>query len=147
MKLEEIKELVLLLEQSVLTELKVQTEDFKLTLRKGAAQPVPPTTQETASVESRPIAVQQVVVKTVDQEMVSVNSPMVGTFYQAPSPDSEPFAKVGDTVSQGQILCIIEAMKLMNEIKSEYDGTVVEVAVENDQAVEYNQVLFWIKRS
>lgn len=146
MKLEEIKELVLLVEQSALTELKVQTEDFKLTLRKGSAQPVPPT-QVMSSVEDRPIAVQQIVVKTVDQELVSVNSPMVGTFYQAPSPDSEPFAKVGDTVSQGQTLCIIEAMKLMNEIKSEYEGTVVEVAVENGQAVEYNQVMFWIKRS
>lgn len=72
---------------------------------------------------------------------------MVGTYYQAPSPDSEPFVKIGDVVSKGQTLCIVEAMKLMNDIKSEYDGTIVEIAAENGQPVEYNQVLFWIKRS
>ncbi|MEQ8200958.1 MAG: acetyl-CoA carboxylase biotin carboxyl carrier protein [Syntrophomonadaceae bacterium] len=146
MNLEEIKELVMLLEKTSLTELKVQAEDFKLTLRKGSAG------QETAStaaptVEDRRPAVLPPAVVMPDEDLASINSPMVGTYYQAPSPDSAPFVKVGDVVSKGQTLCIVEAMKLMNDIQSQYDGTIVEIAVENGQAVEYNQVLFWIKRS
>lgn len=146
MNLEEIKELVMLLEKTSLTELKVQAEDFKLTLRKRSAG------QETAStaaptVEDRRPAVLPPAVVMPDEDLASINSPMVGTYYQAPSPDSAPFVKVGDVVSKGQTLCIVEAMKLMNDIQSQYDGTIVEIAVENGQAVEYNQVLFWIKRS
>lgn len=71
-----------------------------------------------------------------------VKSPLVGTFYRASSPDSEPFVKVGDTVKKGQVLAIVEAMKLMNEIESEFDGTVKEILVENEQMVEYGQALF-----
>ena len=74
-----------------------------------------------------------------------VASPLVGTFYAAASPDAEPFVKVGDTVKKGQVLGIIEAMKLMNEIESEYDGTVAEILVENAQGVEYGQPLFRIQ--
>jgi len=146
MTLEEIKELVLLMEQTDLTELKVQAEDFKLTLRKGTTAQTP-APLVTPAAESRPLAAQPRLEKAFDQDLVSINSPMVGTFYHASSPDSEPFVKVGDPVSQGQTMCIVEAMKLMNDIKSEYDGTIVAIAVENGQAVEYNQVLFWIKRS
>lgn len=74
-----------------------------------------------------------------------VKSPLVGTFYRASSPDSEPFVKVGDTVKKGQVLAIVEAMKLMNEIESEFDGTVKEILVENEQMVEYGQALFVIE--
>lgn len=74
-----------------------------------------------------------------------VTSPLVGTFYSAPSPDAEPFVQVGDTVKKGQVLGIIEAMKLMNEIESEYDGVVTEVLVQNGQAVEFGQPLFKIR--
>ncbi len=75
----------------------------------------------------------------------TVNSPLVGTFYSSPSPDAEPFVKVGDTVKKGQVLGIIEAMKLMNEIESEYDGVVEAVLVNNEEVVEYGQPLFRIK--
>ena len=74
-----------------------------------------------------------------------ITSPLVGTFYSAPSPEADPFVQVGDTVKKGQVLGIIEAMKLMNEIESDYDGTIVEIYVENGQAVEYGQPLFRIK--
>lgn len=146
MNLEEIRELVMLLEKTSLTELKVQTEDLKLTLRKGSAHKETASTTAPASEDKKPVGIPPAEI-TPDQDLVSINSPMVGTYYQAPSPDSEPFVEIGDMVSKGQTLCIVEAMKLMNDIKSEYDGTIVEVAVENGQAVEYNQVLFWIKRS
>lgn len=76
----------------------------------------------------------------------SVCSPMVGVFYSAPAEDAEPFVKVGDQVHQGDVLCIIEAMKLMNEITSEYDGTVVEVCVTNGQVVDFGRVIFRIQK-
>lgn len=74
-----------------------------------------------------------------------VKSPLVGTFYNAPSPDAETFVKVGDTVKKGQVLGIVEAMKLMNEIESEFDGTVEQILVENEEVVEYGQPLFVIR--
>ena len=74
-----------------------------------------------------------------------VKSPLVGTFYNAPSPEAEPFVKEGDTVKKGQVLAIVEAMKLMNEIESEFDGTVEKILVSNEQVVEYGQPLFVIK--
>ena len=80
-------------------------------------------------------------VKAVSGDKI-VTSPLVGVFYAAPAEDAEAFVKVGDTVKKGQVLAIVEAMKLMNEIESEYDGTITEVLVENGQAVEYGQPLF-----
>lgn len=146
MNLEEIRELVMLLEQSSLTELAVETDDLKISLRKAPAQEQSGKLDKIAAIGDQALTV-TIPGEIREAGLVSVSSPMVGTFYEAPSPDSEPFAKVGDMVSKGQTLCIVEAMKLMNEIKSEYDGTVMEVAAENGQAVEYNQVLFWIKES
>jgi acetyl-CoA carboxylase biotin carboxyl carrier protein len=77
--------------------------------------------------------------------LLEIRSPMVGTFYTAPSPDSEPFVQVGATVSDDSVICIVEAMKVMNEIKAERSGTIVEVCVKNAQPVEYGQVLFKVK--
>ena len=76
--------------------------------------------------------------------LVEVKSPMVGTMYRAPAPDAEPYIRVGDKVEQGKVLCIVEAMKLMNELESEVSGRVVEICVENAQPVEFGQVLFRI---
>lgn len=76
-----------------------------------------------------------------------IESPIVGTFYRAPNPDADPFARVGDEVRVGQVLCIVEAMKLMNEIQSDMDGTVIKVHVENSEPVEYGQPLFSIRPS
>jgi acetyl-CoA carboxylase biotin carboxyl carrier protein len=80
-----------------------------------------------------------------DADLLVVKSPMVGTFYRAPAPDADPFVAEGDRVSRGQVLCIIEAMKIMNEIESEYAGTVVRLHVENAAPVEYGQPLFSLK--
>ena len=77
--------------------------------------------------------------------LIEIKSPMVGTFYRAPSPDSDPYVEVGDVIAPGQVLCIIEAMKLMNEIEAEVNGRIVEILVENTQPVEYNQVLFRVE--
>ena len=82
-----------------------------------------------------------------DSSLVSVESPMVGTFYRAPSPDSENFVEVGATVSKGQTLCIVEAMKLMNEIEAETTGTVVEILADDSQPVQFGQVMFKIRPS
>ena len=78
--------------------------------------------------------------------MLEVKSPMVGTFYRAPSPEAEPYVQIGDKVKSGQALCIIEAMKLMNEIECEFNGIVSEICVENGKPVEFEQVLFKIAR-
>ena len=85
------------------------------------------------------------VVSQQEENYKIVKSPMVGTFYNSPSPDKEPFVKVGDKVKKGQVLCIIEAMKLMNEIESEFDGEIVEILVEDGKPVEYGKPLFRIK--
>jgi len=82
-----------------------------------------------------------------ERELVEVTSPMVGTFYRAPAPDAPPYVEVGDRIGEGQTLCIIEAMKLMNELESEAEGIVAEVCVENAEPVEYGQVLFRIEPS
>jgi len=80
-----------------------------------------------------------------DDGCFTVESPIVGTFYRAPNPDAEPYAKVSDFVEKGQVLCIVEAMKLMNEIESDFSGTIVKVFVENEEPVEYGQALFTIR--
>ena len=79
------------------------------------------------------------------KELIEVRSPIVGTFYRAPSPNADPYVQVGQQVSKGSILCIVEAMKLMNEIECEYEGKIVKIMAENSQPVEYNQVLFLIE--
>jgi acetyl-CoA carboxylase biotin carboxyl carrier protein len=79
------------------------------------------------------------------QRLITIKAPLVGTFYRATSPDGPPLVEVGDRVKKGQVLCIIEAMKLMNEIESEVDGTLVKVLVENAQPVEYGEALFLIE--
>ena len=90
--------------------------------------------------------IQNVVIpEKIEQDLKIVKSPMVGTFYSSNSPNDEPFVKVGDKVTKGQTLCIVEAMKLMNEIESDFDGEVVEVCVKNEEMVEYGKPLFKLK--
>lgn len=79
------------------------------------------------------------------KNLIEIHSPIVGTFYRAPSPNADPYVQVGQQISKGNVLCIVEAMKLMNEIESEYDGKIVKLMVENGQPVEYNQVLFLVE--
>lgn len=139
-----------------LTEIKIEQENFRLCLKKENAKSVVqiPASNPQVSVSTplQTIADAPVVVENnpADFQLEEIPgnrvlSPMVGTFYAAPSPDKPPFVKVGDKVKKGQTLCIIEAMKLMNEIESDYDGEVVKILVNNEQMVEFGQPLFIIQ--
>ncbi|MEQ8236822.1 MAG: acetyl-CoA carboxylase biotin carboxyl carrier protein [Syntrophomonadaceae bacterium] len=147
MNLDEIRELIAMLEKSSLAELELQRDNFKISLRKASSQgqvvfsASPPAVAPVMHTLPEPAA--EII---AEEKLVPVKSPMVGTFYAAGSPEAEPYVKIGDRVSKGQTLCIVEAMKLMNEIKAEVEGTVAEVKVSNAQAVEYDQVLFLIRK-
>lgn len=143
MNIDEIRELILLLDQTGISDLELQKDDFRLVLRKMKnAEKIPAAAPTADIVAGGPQSVEE----PQYEDVIEVLAPMVGTFYAAPSPDSDPYVKVGDRVDTGQTLCILEAMKLMNEIKSDFAGTVVAVMVENAEAVEYGQVLFMIKK-
>lgn len=95
--------------------------------------------------EKQEVAMQTVMPVEQEENYKLIKSPMVGTFYASSSPDKEPFVKVGDKIHKGQVVCIVEAMKLMNEIESEFDGEIVEVCVKNEDVVEYGMPLFKVK--
>ncbi len=150
MNLRQIRELVRLLESSSLSVLEIEEADLRVRLEKGQtaglAQPVPAALPQAVPaalpVETAP-APAPVADGTVDfNRLKEVKSPLVGIFYAAPSPGAEPFAGVGSRVKKGDVLCVVEAMKLMNEITAEADGEVIDVCVQNGQVVEYGQILF-----
>jgi acetyl-CoA carboxylase biotin carboxyl carrier protein len=166
--MEELRELIALLRDNGLAELELEREDFRVRLRRegaapsgdhsqqyvphsspapvsqpdmGAATatpstPAPAATNQGAQAGSAPAA---------DQDLHMITSPIVGTFYRSPSPTAEPFVKIGSNVEASSVVCIIEAMKLMNEIQAEASGEVVKIYVENGQPVEYGQPLFGIR--
>jgi acetyl-CoA carboxylase biotin carboxyl carrier protein len=154
----ELQELLKTISQTNIGELVLKTDDFELVIRKEApvvlaAPPaiapvaVPQTVTEvspTASLSPVTEATPPPAPPAVDKKWVAVTSPMVGTFYSAPAPDEPPFVEAGERIRSGQIVCIIEAMKLMNEIESEIGGQVVEIVVKNGDPVEYGQTLLWI---
>ncbi|MEO0180300.1 MAG: acetyl-CoA carboxylase biotin carboxyl carrier protein [candidate division WOR-3 bacterium] len=149
-----IKELIALLEGSGLAELEIETRDFRVYLSKPKPeapaqvlsapvlqQPVPGTARPVEAAEKpKPEEAEE-----IPEGLHPIRSPIVGTFYRAPAPGAEPFTDVGKRVRKGQTLCIVEAMKVMNEIESDVDGEVVKILVENAQPVEYGQVLFLIR--
>jgi oxaloacetate decarboxylase alpha subunit len=154
MNLKELKELIEMLKNSDISELEIERSGVKVRLRKGGdvtfhpAMPrmeyppaaiVAPAISETGrpAVEQAPAA--------VPSDQIKVTSPIVGTFYRSSSPDKPSLVEVGDVVKKGQVLCIIEAMKLMNEIESEASGRIVQVLVDNGQPVEYGQALFVVE--
>ena len=150
MNLRQIRELVRLLESSSLTVLEIEEADLRVRLEKGQtaglAQPVPAALPQAVPaalpVETAP-APAPVADGTVDfNRLKEVKSPLVGIFYAAPSPGAEPFAGVGSRVKKGDVLCVVEAMKLMNEITADTDGEVIDVCVQNGQVVEFGQILF-----
>jgi len=146
---QEIKELLQIFEESGVAEMEVQRGENRLRLRRA------PTTQELqvpAAAPAQPAAPHAPApapapAKAVpaDANHTLVKSPIVGTYYDAPSPGAPPFVKIGDTVEPGQVLCIIESMKLMNEIEAEMAGTLVHKLVENGRPVEYGEALFAIR--
>lgn len=151
MNLREIKELIELLQKSQLTELEVEKSGVRVRIRKDlpAGPPqaviVPPSVPQTSR-ESEQIAKPSPGSTPPEEEgRMTLNSPVVGTFFRAPAPDADACVEVGDSVKKGEVICIIEAMKLMNEIESEYDGKIVAILVENGQAVEYGEPLFRIE--
>lgn len=154
MDLKEIRQLVKLVETSEISELEIEQKDNKIRIVKngiaqGAAQVVQTALPAVAAAPATAPAGGQTETPAAPQKAdntIEVRSPMVGTFYRAASPDSDPYTDTGKTIKAGDVLCIVEAMKLMNEIESEVSGKVVEILVENGQPVEYNQVLFLIEK-
>ena len=156
MNLKEIQQLIEIVNVSSLDEVIVKDGQSEITLRRNnsKAQAVLPTTPviaqpaQASQPVARPTVQEQAAPAAAEQaasDLIEIHSPIVGTYYRSPSPDSLPFVKEGDKVKPGDVLCIIEAMKLMNEIESEVSGTIVDILVENGQPVEYNQVLFRVK--
>lgn len=156
MTLKELKEMINLMEEHSLSELEVEKEGLKIRLKKeSSGKIVSETLPSAASLVSGlnpashaiPPVAQQVARETVEEaNVVTIRSPMVGTFYTAPGPDAQPYVAKGTRVAEGDVLCIIEAMKLMNEIKSDVSGLVSEILVENGQPVEFDQPLFKIQK-
>jgi len=162
MDFKQIQELIKIMGKSDLSELSIEQDQFKITLKKShntvahraaprpaAAEPppvieaIPAATGESAPpVPSKPSQE-----KSDEDRYFTIKSPMVGTFYRSPSPDKEPFVKVGDIIHKGDHICIIEAMKLFNEIESEVNGKVMKVLVEDAKPVEYGQPLFLVELS
>lgn len=158
MDLNYLRRLVKILDESTLTELSIEEEGIKVSMSRGmqgatqvvhAAYPQPhfaPAPMPVAA-PAAPVAEAPAAATAADSSKGGhkVLSPIVGTFYRAPAPDADAFVKVGDTVTAGQTLCIVEAMKLMNEIEADVSGVVVKILVENQSPVEYNQPLFEIQ--
>jgi acetyl-CoA carboxylase biotin carboxyl carrier protein len=151
MDIAQIKKLIQLLNDNNLGELKVQEGDFKITIRHRdyaktnsiAAVSTAPVTTTAATPATPTVEVKKE--ETPSGNFSTIKAPMIGTFYRAAGEGKEPFVKVGDKVKKGDVLCIIEAMKLFNEIQSEVSGKIVKVLVDNAQAVEYDQPLFLVE--
>jgi acetyl-CoA carboxylase biotin carboxyl carrier protein len=168
--LKQIKQIIDLMRRSELTEFAVEEEGFKLKIRRGAnglpmvsssrgsnspfplpgdlaAAPAPVTAAAPGTAAPFPPATLLAPANPDDEPGVAyIKSPMVGTFYRSPSPESKPFVELGAKVVENSVVCIIEAMKIMNEIQAEAKGTIVEALVENGQSVEYGQRLYKIKQ-
>ena len=152
MNLDDIKQILDLVREHDLAELEIERDGLKVRVRKAGHQlalmppavpvvPLPPV--PAAPVAAGPAAAPAPVGDGV--ELAVIKSPIVGTYYRSSEPGARPFVEVGDTVKKGQVLCIIEAMKLMNEIDSEFDGEIVNIYVESGQAVQYGERLFAIR--
>ncbi|WP_096270554.1 acetyl-CoA carboxylase biotin carboxyl carrier protein [Paucisalibacillus globulus] len=158
LKVQEIREIIKLVDQSSINEFTYETNGTKVSMKKQSepiavpTQPVVQVEKETTAISERQQAVQEtveVVETSVKESTVNfdfeITSPMVGTFYSAPNPESDPFVSVGSSVAKDTVVCIVEAMKLFNEIEAEVSGEIVEVLVENGELVEYGQPLFRVK--
>ncbi|TYQ30656.1 acetyl-CoA carboxylase biotin carboxyl carrier protein [Pseudanabaena sp. UWO310] len=156
--LEQVRELVTILNKTDITELTLESGDVRLSIRKSETRMVtapqvpaaitaaPATTTAIENPPTSPVAPTPTIADSLPtKKLIEITSPMVGTFYRSPSPDDAPFVEIGDTVKKGSTVCIIEAMKLMNEIESESSGKIVEILVDNSQPVEYGQVLMRVE--
>jgi acetyl-CoA carboxylase biotin carboxyl carrier protein len=149
MNLKEIREMINLMNDNELVEIEVERSGSKVKLRKAGAQtfvsgqqaPV----QYSAAVQPQAQAAPAAASQEDNSNRQQIKSPMVGTFYRSPSPDSDQYVELGQMVEIGQVVCIVEAMKLMNEIKSDVKGKIVEIPVDNAQPVEFEQTLFYVE--
>ena len=157
-----VNDVLRIMEKAGLSEILVEQNGVKIQMKKPVAQASMQPTYMQAPMQMAPVQMQQQApapaaaapapaaapaAPAVNPNMITIKSPMVGTFYRAGSPDAPPFVKVGDTVEIGQTVCIIEAMKIMNEIKSEVKGKVKEILAENAQALEFNQPLIIVEKN
>lgn len=161
MDIQEIKQLIKIVEKSDISELELEEDGRKIRILKHSnpeapangmvnpvyMQPQMPVTQVEAAAPVAAAPAAAPAAEAVDTDKyIEVRSPMVGTFYRSPAPDADSYVEVGDTVAQGAVLCIVEAMKLMNEIESEHSGKIAKIMVENASPVEFNQVLFLLEK-
>jgi len=156
MDVKEIKRLIDLMVKNDLRELEIRNGDSRVVLKRGPGESAATLTLgqvQPVSVASTPVAEQLTGQKApektaetaIEEKLESINSPMVGTFYQAPTPESDPFVQIGDTVNSDSAVCIIEAMKVMNEIKAGLTGTIEKVLVKNGEALEFGQPMFLVR--
>ena len=145
MNIKEIQEMIKLMQENDIVEFQLERSGFKIALKRGKA--LSETVIASPAIASAPIMIQTEEKTELKEQknLVEIVSPMVGTFYAAPSPESEPYLQEGQQVNVGDVVCIVEAMKVMNEIKAEVSGQVMEILVENGQPVEYGQPLFRLK--
>ena len=149
MNIKQIRELAQILSQNELNSLEIVEGDTRIRLEKGGAQTAASAVQQASRQAETAQPIQTAPAEKTERDagvdfnrLTEVKSPLVGVLYAAPSPEAEPYVKIGSTVKKGDILCIVEAMKLMNEIVAEQDGTVVDVCAHNGDVVEYGQTLF-----
>jgi len=159
MDIKEIQNLIKFVAKSGATEVKLEMDDFKITIKtttESAAetayiQQIPVQTQISAPVAQAPVVpvadAPAAVDSTDNDKFIVIKSPIIGTFYRKPSPDKPAFAEVGNTIKSGDVLCVIEAMKLFNEIESEINGKIIKVLVEDSSPVEFDQPLFLVDPS
>jgi acetyl-CoA carboxylase biotin carboxyl carrier protein len=141
MEIDDLKELIDLLKETDITELQLEKDGTKVRIkRERMLSPMEIQVQKFGGLQEKVISATE-----EETRLITITSPIVGTFYRAPSPEAAPFVEIGSRVKKGQVLCIVEAMKLMNEIESEIDSTIIKVLVENGQPVEYGEPLFLIE--
>ena len=137
--LEQVRAIIALAAEADLAELTVESEGLKVSVKRGAHAPAP------ARAGANPAHHEPAASDVLQNHFQPITAPMVGTFYRAPAPDAKPYVEIGDIVEPGQVVCIIEAMKLMNEIESEVKGKIVKVPAESGKPVEFGQALFLIE--
>lgn len=142
MNLEHIKVLIDMVDRSAITEFNYEDKELKVVLKKEKESVVAPVKQ---SIQEQIQVKEITTTEEHNEDTITINAPMVGTFYKSPSPEADPYVKVGDKVTNNSIVCILEAMKLFNEIQAEVSGEIIEILAEDGQLVEYGQPLFKVK--
>lgn len=161
MEIKEIQNLIKFVAKSGAHEVKLETDDFKITIKTNADTPAAETQTTVQTVPSMVVQAPQPTVAAAEVEapaktehqpahevadnLITIKSPMIGTFYRKPSPDKDVFVEVGETIKEGDVLCVVEAMKLFNEIESEVSGKIVKILVDDSSPVEFDQPLFLVE--